>query len=172
MKTTQEVIKEFKDIHGDLYDYSLVEYKTDKTKVKIICKEHGMFEQEPRGHKIGQGCPKCKYINTYRGKPTYLYYISISDGLKTQYKIGVCLKKKSKNIQVAINKRYSSEIKTLDIKILKSELFDDGENAYLMEQKIIMSNKNILIDYSDMMLESGYTETFHSDIIDYFTKSL
>jgi len=27
------------------YDYSLVDYKNNKTKVKIICKIHGIFEQ-------------------------------------------------------------------------------------------------------------------------------
>ena len=32
-------------VHGDTYDYSLVEYKDFKTKVKIICKVHGVFEQ-------------------------------------------------------------------------------------------------------------------------------
>jgi len=48
-------------IHDYLYDYSLIDYKNNKTKVKIICKEHGIFEQTPKNHLIGQGCPNCKY---------------------------------------------------------------------------------------------------------------
>lgn len=36
-KTTQEFIKEAKDIWGDRYDYSLVEYKGALKKVKILC---------------------------------------------------------------------------------------------------------------------------------------
>lgn len=36
--TTEEFIERAKDIHGDKYDYSLVEYKTNRDKVKIICK--------------------------------------------------------------------------------------------------------------------------------------
>ena len=49
-----------KKIHGDKYDYSLVEYTNNKTKVKIICKEHGIFEQTPGNHlNQKQGCPKC-----------------------------------------------------------------------------------------------------------------
>ena len=57
--TTEEVVKQFRKVHGDLYDYSLVDYKGNKIKVKIICPLHGEFEQTPDGHKNGQGCPKC-----------------------------------------------------------------------------------------------------------------
>jgi len=31
-------------IHYDLYDYSKVDYKNNRTKVKIICKKHGKFK--------------------------------------------------------------------------------------------------------------------------------
>lgn len=47
--------------HGDRYDYSLVKYQTNKTKVKIVCKEHGIFEQTPDKHiNKQQGCPNCR----------------------------------------------------------------------------------------------------------------
>lgn len=45
--------------HGNIYDYSKVDYINSSTKVKIICKEHGVFEQTPSNHLNGQGCPKC-----------------------------------------------------------------------------------------------------------------
>lgn len=45
--------------HGSKYDYSLVNYINNKTKVKIICKVHGIFEQKPDAHLFGQGCIKC-----------------------------------------------------------------------------------------------------------------
>ena len=57
--TTEQFIEKTKTVHKDKYDYSLVEYKNNKTKVKIICKKHGIFEQEPKNHIKGQGCPKC-----------------------------------------------------------------------------------------------------------------
>jgi hypothetical protein len=47
-------------IHINNYDYSLVEYINNRTKVKIICKEHGIFEQKPNNHLNGNGCPICK----------------------------------------------------------------------------------------------------------------
>lgn len=58
-KTTQDIIKIFKDIHGDKYDYSKVKYVNNETKVCIICPEHGEFWQTPHHHKNGIGCPLC-----------------------------------------------------------------------------------------------------------------
>ena len=58
-KTTEQFIKESKEVHGDLYDYSLVEYVNCFTKVIIICKEHGQFVQDPSNHLEGKGCSSC-----------------------------------------------------------------------------------------------------------------
>ena len=58
-KTTECFIEEAIKIHGDKYDYSKVEYVNNKTKVCIICPEHGEFWQTPKQHIKGQGCPKC-----------------------------------------------------------------------------------------------------------------
>jgi hypothetical protein len=52
-------ILKFKNVHGDKYDYSLVNYVNTKTKVKIICSIHGEFEQTPNDHLSGYGCSKC-----------------------------------------------------------------------------------------------------------------
>jgi len=48
-----------KNIHGETYDYSKVEYSNNKTKIIIICKEHGEFLQKPNAHLSGNGCNKC-----------------------------------------------------------------------------------------------------------------
>ena len=57
--TTDEFIKKAREIHGDKYDYSKVEYKNYDTKVCIICPKHGEFWQTPYEHLVGHGCPKC-----------------------------------------------------------------------------------------------------------------
>jgi hypothetical protein len=59
-KTTEEFIKEAKQIHGDKYDYSKVIYINNSTKICIICPIHGEFWQTPANHLNGCGCPKCK----------------------------------------------------------------------------------------------------------------
>ena len=57
--TKEEFIEKAKKIHGDKYDYSNVEYKNNRTKVKIICPKHGEFMQKPTDHLRGHGCPTC-----------------------------------------------------------------------------------------------------------------
>ena len=58
-KSESLVIKQFKQVHGNRYDYSKVKYVRGDIKVIIICKEHGEFLQNPHNHKKGQGCKKC-----------------------------------------------------------------------------------------------------------------
>ena len=55
-----DCISDFRYVHGNKYDYSLVDYIIGSSKVKIICKKHGMFEQTPNSHYKGSGCPNCK----------------------------------------------------------------------------------------------------------------
>jgi hypothetical protein len=59
--TTQSFIERAKEIHGDKYNYSLVNYINSKTKIKIICHKHGEFLQEPANHLQGSGCDKCAH---------------------------------------------------------------------------------------------------------------
>lgn len=58
--TTEEWIKKAKEVHGDKYDYSKVNYTDNRTKVCIICKKHGEYWQSPHDHLRGNSCPKCK----------------------------------------------------------------------------------------------------------------
>lgn len=60
--TEEEVINKFREVHGDLFDYSKVEYISTITKVVITCKKHGDFKQKPNNHLQGAGCPKCSNI--------------------------------------------------------------------------------------------------------------
>jgi len=59
LKTTEQFILDAKQIHGNKYDYSLVEYKGNKIVVKIICDKHGCFEQTPDHHLGNHGCDVC-----------------------------------------------------------------------------------------------------------------
>ena len=58
--TTEEFISKAKEVHGNKYDYSKVNYTgNNKTEVCIICREHGEFWQKPNVHLLGYGCDKC-----------------------------------------------------------------------------------------------------------------
>lgn len=58
-KTTEDVINEFKIVHGNKYDYSKFQYDKATTKSIIICPQHGEFWQNANKHLQGCGCPKC-----------------------------------------------------------------------------------------------------------------
>ena len=59
---TTSYIAKAREIHSDRYDYSLVEYKNSFTKIKIVCADHGEFQQRPCDHiNQKQGCPKCSH---------------------------------------------------------------------------------------------------------------
>jgi hypothetical protein len=67
----QEFILQSQQKHHYKYDYSLINYLNSKTKIKIICNLHGMFEQLPYNHLSGQGCRSCANIeNGLRRKST------------------------------------------------------------------------------------------------------
>lgn len=56
----EEFINKSKEIYGDKYDYSKVNYYNSHSDVQIICPKHGIFLKKPYKHLQGQGCPKCK----------------------------------------------------------------------------------------------------------------
>ena len=58
--TTEDFIKKSKKLHGNKYDYSLVNYEKSNKKINIICPKHGEFKQIPNHHLSGRGCPKCR----------------------------------------------------------------------------------------------------------------
>ena len=62
-KTQETFLKEAQKIHGDLYDYSSVVYKSYHRKVQIYCKNcKKFFNQTPAKHlSQRQGCPYCTF---------------------------------------------------------------------------------------------------------------
>jgi len=62
--TTDEFIERAKAVHGDRYDYSMVDYQGNRKKIEILCKYHNKtFLQEPSNHLMGKGCTDCGNIS-------------------------------------------------------------------------------------------------------------
>jgi hypothetical protein len=57
--TLNDFLKRAREVHGDRYDYSQVNYQGMKSKVTIVCPDHGPFDQSPQKHLAGQRCRKC-----------------------------------------------------------------------------------------------------------------
>lgn len=114
--TIEQFIKKAKEVHGDKYDYSLVDYKNTYTKVKIICLKHGIFEQAPHYHLSGNGCPYCS-CKTYKGekkienwlinegyiKNKDFFLQKKFDGLKNKRKLSYDFYIPSKNLLIEYN---------------------------------------------------------------------
>lgn len=88
--TTEEFIANAREIHGDKYDYSKVEYKSAKIKVCIVCPIHGEFWQNPYNHLKGIGCPSCskkkKHHNDSFIKEAKIIHGNKYDYSKVEYK--------------------------------------------------------------------------------------
>ena len=57
--TTEYFVNKAKEVHGDRYDYSDVDYTRSFTPVTILCTIHGPFTQTPSVHLSGSGCRQC-----------------------------------------------------------------------------------------------------------------
>ena len=62
---TGEFIVRANNIHNYKYNYVESKYVNSRTKLKIICKEHGIFKQTPNSHLSDKGC---KYCGLYSSK--------------------------------------------------------------------------------------------------------
>ena len=80
-----QCIEKFKAAHGDTYDYTLVKYVSAHQHVKIRCKLHGEFQQQPYVHWYGSGCPKCKSLGFSQKAISWLEHISSQESIVIQH---------------------------------------------------------------------------------------
>jgi hypothetical protein len=112
-QSLDDFIHRAREVHGDKFDYALVEYASARLKVRIVCPIHGVFEQTPGSH-LKQGCRKCADENLpgayslkvlhrdpeLARKPSVLYYLKFeSDAGELFYKVGITT--------TSVNKRFA-----------------------------------------------------------------
>jgi len=85
--TTDNFIEICKNKHKNKYDYSQSIYKGSHSKIKIICKEHGLFEQTASQHLRGFGCFKCSLKNRKRSTIEFIDYSNMVHNNKYDYSI-------------------------------------------------------------------------------------
>lgn len=148
-----EFIRRAIEKHGYKYDYSNTQYTHNTNAVKIICREHGEFEQEAHMHLLGHGCQKCAVSGFKKDKPATLYYIRIAGA--NVYKIGIT--------NNSVNDRFLA--RDLDnIEIIKEWYYENGEEAYAREQKILQEFRDYRYS-GDPILSSGNSEMFTIDVL-------
>lgn len=100
--TPEEFAERANKVHNFKYDYSLVEYDGSFGKVKITCKEHGVFEQSSNSHFQGRGCPTCSsivrsysFVDRYTRDPEkgkkegFLYLMEVEGNGEKFLKVGI-----------------------------------------------------------------------------------
>lgn len=70
-----EFLRKAREVHGDRYDYSEMNYVNTFTKIKINCSIHGPFWQSPEKHSANRGCPIC----AGRGSMDAIRFIRVSE---------------------------------------------------------------------------------------------
>ena len=58
--TREKILEQFKEVHGDAFDYTKVVYVDINTPVEVYCKKHDFtFTPTPKNHKNGSRCKHC-----------------------------------------------------------------------------------------------------------------
>lgn len=145
------------EIHSNKYDYSLVKYERKRTKIKIICPVHGIFEQLPKNHLEGYGCTMCekeKKLNYFITQSKLIhenkYNYSLIDnynGIKSKIKIICPVGIFSQTIESHLNGHGCSKCATE----LKCKHISD----FINESNVIHNSK---YDYTNSIYINCYTK--------------
>ena len=156
--TVDEFIQKSRLKHGDKYDYSKVNYKTNHDKVELICKEHGSFWQMPMNHIKETGCPGCAVSGFDQTKPGLLYYLAVlTDNNETLYKIGIT--------NLTVYKRFSNA-DLARIRVIKTWSSNHGAEIAKREISILREFSDHLYTGSDVLISGGNTELFVRDVLE------
>ena len=156
-----DFIKKCREKHGDSYDYSIVDYINNRTNIKIICKEHGEFQQTPEKHLKCNGCPKCtgyytltteEFIEKSKLVHGDLYDYSHVDYKNSNKEVSIVCKKHGEFLQKPVyhywnkagcpkcaNKNITNDEFIEKIKLVHGDLYDYSNVVYNL------SNENIKI---------------------------
>jgi hypothetical protein len=152
-------VREAREVHGDRYDYSRVEYKSSHVKVEIGCAEHGSFWQSPVSHVRGNkaGCPGCAISGFDQTKPGLLYYVAVTtDDGDTRYKIGIT--------NLSVERRFPP-LDLARIRIVKTWRFGLGLDAAERESEILSQFAKDRYYGPDILVGAGNSELFTHDIL-------
>ena len=167
----EEFVKRAKEIHGDKYEYSNVEYKNNITKVCIICPKHGEFWQPPQVHLNGCGCNLCHcnkmetlLLNFFEEKKLHYEYQKQFEWLKDKKPLKLDFYLPDFNVAVECQgeqhfypvKHFGGEkklIKNIKRDKLKKELCDMHGIKILYFSNLKIDDKDIIRDLDKLMEE-------------------
>jgi len=135
--TNEEWVEKFREVHGDIYDYSKVQYVSNNTHVTIVCKEHGDFSQVPSSHIIGTGCPSCAEYGFDPEAPAVLYCMRCSGPLGNFWKVGITNNPQRRRTHVQSSIRSTKLYYDYVVEIEDIRSFEKGNDAKNLESKLL-----------------------------------
>ena len=142
-RTRDNFIKHSNVVHHNKYNYSLVggDYVTCRSFVKIICPEHGVFEQLVEDHTCKyHGCPICAGQNQ-----TIAYINNVENGFCLKY-----------GITNHVERRLRQQAIHVNLSNLGSWLFPTPEQCKAAERELKQTLTPVM---TKQMMQDGYTET-------------
>lgn len=168
--TKEKFLKCAEFIHKNRYDYSLVEYQSLKSYIKIICKIHGAFDQLAGNHLKGNGCAKCAGRN--KTIEDFVALATITHGNKYDY---TYVNKINAKIKIKILCHIHGEFYQLPGAHLKGsgckkcvyDLKRSNTDEFIEKAKIIHSNKYCYnkSNYIDSNVKVIITCNLHGDFM-------
>lgn len=85
-KPVKQFLEEAISVHGAKYDYSKMVYVDTKTKIEILCPNHGSFWQAPFQHSnLKSGCSECiKIIRSSSGELKWLDSLQVPESASSR----------------------------------------------------------------------------------------
>lgn len=147
-------LNQFKEIHGDKYEYNFIEGTATESNVEITCPLHGKFIQKIDNHMQGKGCRSCNH------KPsTLLYLVQLTDDIDQFIKVGISRKSKSGYVR----RYYEYKKSGYKVDILLEHEFESEQDSRRVESLIKTKFKALRIVPSKWPYENP-TECFTLDI--------
>lgn len=89
-KSWETVLNMFYTVHGERYSYDSKTFKNVTQKMRILCKKHSWFEQNPNQHYSGSGCNQCAVEEVHKkqklGFDEFKRRSIVTHGNRYQYK--------------------------------------------------------------------------------------
>lgn len=155
-----------KEVHGERFDYSLVDYKHSTKNVIIICREHGQFQQLPSNHIRGKGCPKCSAEErASRQHWDYLERCKLNDNLANAEAVLYLLKLNSGNeafLKLGVSTTFKNRLSRYRKEGLNYEVVEvvntTAMKAALLEKEVLKYIKYQGFKYTPTIVFGGWTE--------------
>jgi len=165
-------INRAREVHGNKYNYSLVDYQGANSNIIVICPLHGQYSQLASVHLRSHGCPTCGYKSiksTYYNKTIAdrykeewsklqgdLYVLRYSNKHESFIKIGISKDAFERTKDLIYNSLYNIDwIKTYSSSFYDCVIIEQNTLAFYKDHRYFPLNKF-----------SGYSECIHYSILD------